>query len=89
VLEPYDFTRHEIQLRPGDRVVLFTDGVSEARSPNDGELFGIERVSKVLTSLPPDVTGRDLVDRLERDVLNFTGGIYTDDTAILHFHYLP
>ena len=88
VLEPFAFTRHELRLHPGDRLVLFTDGVSEARSP-DGELFGIERVSQVLISLPPDVSGRDLVDRLERDVLNFTGGIYTDDTAILHFHYLP
>jgi hypothetical protein len=88
VLEAIEFERHEVRLRPGDRVVLFTDGVSEARSP-DGELFGVERVAQILTSLPPDISGRELVNRLEQDVLAFTGGIYTDDTAILHFHYLP
>lgn len=87
VIEPYDFERHQIQLEPGDRVVLFTDGVSEARSPS-GELYGVERVSRFLTSLPSDVSGRDLVDALEKEVLAFTGGIYTDDTAILHFQFL-
>jgi hypothetical protein len=45
-------------------------------------------VCNLLTSLPPTVSGRELVDRLEKDVLAFTGGIYTDDTAILHFTYL-
>jgi hypothetical protein len=87
VLEPFAFERHEVVLQPGDRVVLFTDGVSEARSPA-GELFGAERVSRILTSLPATVSGRELVDRLEQDVLTFTGGVYTDDTAILHFQYL-
>lgn len=88
VLEAYEFERHEMTLRPGDRVVLFTDGVSEARSPA-GELFGVERVSEILVSLPAKASGRELVDRLEQEVLAFTGGIYTDDTAILHFQYLP
>lgn len=87
VLDPYDFERHQIQLQPGDRVVLFTDGVSEARSPS-GELYGVERVSRYLTALPPNVSGRDLVDGLEKEVLAFTGGVYTDDTAILHFQFL-
>lgn len=87
VLEALSFERHEVQLQPGDRVVLFTDGVSEARNP-EGELFGVERVAKILTSLPASVSGRELVDRLEQDVLAFTGGVYTDDTAILHFQYL-
>lgn len=87
VLEAYQFERHQMTLRPGDRVVLFTDGVSEARSPS-GELFGVERVSQILTSLPAGASGRELVDRVEKEVLAFTGGIYTDDTAILHFQYL-
>lgn len=88
VLEAFEFERHEVTLRPGDRLVLFTDGVSEARSPA-GELFGVERVSAILLSLPASASGRELVDRLEQEVLAFTGGIYTDDTAILHFQYLP
>lgn len=87
VLDPFDFEHHKITLEPGDRLVLFTDGVSEARSP-DGELFGVERVSELLTSMRPGASGREVVDTLEKEVLAFTGGIYTDDTAILHFEYL-
>lgn len=87
VLDPYNFELHEIDLVPGDRIVLFTDGVSEARSPS-GELFGTDRVARALASLPPDVTGRELVEHLDQQVLTFTGGVYTDDTAILHFQYL-
>lgn len=85
-MEPYDFERHQTKLQPGDRLVLFTDGVTEARSP-EGELYGADRVSRFLLSLSKDVSGRELVDALEKDVLAFTGGIYTDDMAILHFHF--
>jgi hypothetical protein len=87
VLDSFEFERHEISLCPGDRVVLFSDGVSEARSPS-GELYGVERVARVLEGCRADTSGRELVNRLEQDVLAFTGGIYTDDTAILHFQYL-
>jgi serine phosphatase RsbU (regulator of sigma subunit) len=86
-LDSFEFERHEISLCPGDRVVLFSDGVSEARSPS-GELYGVERVARVLEGCRADTSGRELVNRLEQDVLAFTGGIYTDDTAILHFQYL-
>ncbi len=87
VVEPYDFECKEVQLHPGDRVVLFTDGVSEARSP-DGELFSSERVGEFLLGISSSTSGRDLVERLEQEVLEFTGGIYTDDMGILHFEYL-
>ena len=31
------------QLEPGDCVLLYTDGITEARTP-DGEFFGVERL---------------------------------------------
>ena len=37
-------------LRPGDLLVMYTDGVSEAPAPN-GELFGAERIEVVLNRL--------------------------------------
>nr|WP_324610142.1 SpoIIE family protein phosphatase [Streptomyces sp. WM6378] len=35
-------TVHETTLRPGDRVLLYTDGVTEARTAGGGE-FGMDR----------------------------------------------
>ncbi len=39
------FTVHEEQLEPADRVLAYTDGVTEARTPA-GELFGAERLGE-------------------------------------------
>ena len=36
-----------LELHPGDCMVLFTDGLTEAREPG-GELFGTERTDSVL-----------------------------------------
>ncbi|MFF3072256.1 PP2C family protein-serine/threonine phosphatase [Kitasatospora sp. NPDC057904] len=38
---------HHIRLQPGDRVLVYTDGVTDARSPS-GETFGEERLTDAL-----------------------------------------
>ena len=43
------FTEEEILLRHGDRVVLYTDGILDTRSP-EGAFFGEERLVEVLTA---------------------------------------
>ena len=42
------FAQDEFRLRPGERLAIFTDGLTEARGP-DGELFGLDRLADVLT----------------------------------------
>jgi serine phosphatase RsbU (regulator of sigma subunit) len=39
------------RLEPGDMVVLYTDGITEARRPNDREQFGIERLEAAIEEL--------------------------------------
>jgi sigma-B regulation protein RsbU (phosphoserine phosphatase) len=46
-LAPSDVDDGEAVLEPGDAIVLYTDGISEARSP-DGEEFGEEGIDLVL-----------------------------------------
>ncbi len=46
------FSSHTIQLNPGDSVVLYTDGVTEAMNAN-GEQFGVERIHEVFAGSPP------------------------------------
>jgi sigma-B regulation protein RsbU (phosphoserine phosphatase) len=48
-----------VNLEPGDRVVCYTDGVTEARSPA-GEFFGEERLEGLLRALPADLSAEDV-----------------------------
>jgi hypothetical protein len=74
----------EESLEPGDQVVFFTDGVTEARSP-DGTFFGIERLVDLVSRTsaggnPPPETLR----RLMHSILDHQAGDLQDDaTAVL------
>jgi hypothetical protein len=71
-------------LEPGDQVVFFTDGVTEARSP-DGAFFGADRLADLLSRAsaggqPPPETLR----RLMHSILDHQAGDLQDDaTAVL------
>lgn len=74
----------EESLEPADQVVFFTDGVTEARSP-DGTFFGADRLADLVgrTSAggtPPPETLR----RLMHLILEHQGGdLHDDATAVL------
>ncbi len=57
-------------LEPGDILLLLTDGVVEAASP-DGTPFGVERTLDVVRG-HRDGTAREIVDALYREVLAFS-----------------
>jgi hypothetical protein len=70
-------------LEPGDAILLYTDGVVEARTP-DGELFGQERLVDLLEreaagEQPPE----ELLRRLVQDVLTHQAGGLRDDATLL------
>ena len=44
------YTEHESRLEPGDLLLLYTDGLTEAEDPDEEE-FGVERVSEVVSKL--------------------------------------
>jgi sigma-B regulation protein RsbU (phosphoserine phosphatase) len=76
------YVEHRLMLEPGDRLVLYSDGVPEASSP-EGEMFGFGRLLQTLErgrlqSLGTTVTG------LRTDVEGWTGGKgLQDDLSIL------
>jgi PAS domain S-box-containing protein len=75
-----DLADRETELEPGDLLVLYTDGVTEARKGD--ELFGEERLRELLSSMAGLDAG-DVAERLENAVLDFQGGTARDDTALL------
>jgi serine phosphatase RsbU (regulator of sigma subunit) len=70
-----------LRLMPGETLVLYTDGVTEARSP-DGDFFGEDRLRKLLGSC----SGYDaatLAARIKDVILDFQEGYPRDDLAVL------
>ena len=70
-----DYPVTRLSLRPGEALVLYTDGVVEAR--RGAELFGEERLVEVLGGVSPP-TPRLLVDRLRNAVDEFAAELKDD-----------
>jgi PAS domain S-box-containing protein len=70
-----------INLRAGDSVVLYTDGITEARGPG-GELFGEARLLDSLRDQAGS-SAADLADRIRAVVDSFQAGPPSDDRAIV------
>jgi serine phosphatase RsbU (regulator of sigma subunit) len=62
-----------VHLEPGDRLVLYTDGVTEAADAA-GEMFGEERLVRVLEQLPQDTEAAAVVQEVMRAIHEFCGG---------------
>lgn len=71
-----------LQLIPGDVLVLYTDGVVEAASP-EGEFYGIERLEECL-SHSQQLAPRDLIQALVNELRDFTcTDLLADDTTVI------
>ena len=70
-----------VKLDPGDRVILFTDGFLEAKSP-DGEVFGEHRLAEALTRAAP-LEPSSIADELIRTVETYAAGKLDDDLTML------
>ena len=67
---------------PGDAVLLFSDGVTEAVRPNADEEFGEERLAQVLAGLR-DETADSIITSINQQVEDFTGGAPPADDITL------
>ncbi|MBI5472128.1 MAG: SpoIIE family protein phosphatase [Ignavibacteriae bacterium] len=72
---PYE--EETVQLRAGDLLFLFTDGVSEAMSRESVE-YGEERIEALLKS-DGGSSAQDIVDLFHKDILRHAGGAQQSD----------
>lgn len=75
-----DYVSREIRLDPNDLLLVYTDGLAEAR--NGDQLFGEERVANALRR-DPGVSADVLCKSLLEAAIDFASGPITDDVAIL------
>ena len=75
------YTHSTIEFAAGDVLVIYTDGVNEARN-REGEPFGFERIERILLSAPTDATA--VLDALRRALVEHqSAAIGHDDQTIL------
>jgi sigma-B regulation protein RsbU (phosphoserine phosphatase) len=81
-----EYTAVCLKLEPGDTLVLFSDGVTEAMDPDD-QLFGVPRLKQVLTGLaecPLEEIQKCVLESVE----NFARGAHqADDLTLLVVRY--
>ena len=81
VFPEYAYEQAEVELRPGDRLLLFTDGIVEAEN-RAGDEFGEQRlVDLAIAHRETDATGlrRKIMDTLAE----FAGGALQDDATLV------
>ena len=68
-------------LRAGDSLIMFTDGVTEARSHIDRDLYG-DRLRGLIAGLG-DMSAARMAEAIQQATLSFSGGKISDDTVAL------
>lgn len=77
------------RIEPGDRLLLYTDGVTEARSPT-GERFGLERLADCILRGEADALPRpEIVRRVIHALVDHQQGSPQDDAAMLLADWYP
>jgi Stage II sporulation protein E (SpoIIE) len=67
-----------VPLGPGDQILFYTDGISEARDKS-GDFYPLDRCSTLLNGEDPDAA----LDHLHDDVIRHVGHALLDDAAML------
>lgn len=79
----------EVRLRPGDQVVLYTDGVTEARDTH-GEFFGVDRLVALVQKHAADrLPAPETLRLVMRDVVDHQGNALQDDATIVLLRWTP
>jgi serine phosphatase RsbU (regulator of sigma subunit)/ligand-binding sensor domain-containing protein len=84
ILEDVVYERRTIKLVPGDVLILYTDGVTEARD-NAKEFYGHEGLEELVGKMDSNrFTARIIKDAIVEDVKKFSGGApQTDDMTVI------
>jgi sigma-B regulation protein RsbU (phosphoserine phosphatase) len=75
------YEQAEVAIEAGDRLLFFTDGITEARSP-DGEEYGEDRLAQVALKFRT-ASAEALKDAVLSDVNAFTSGKFEDDATLI------
>ena len=80
-------TEQEIPLEIGDVIILYTDGLTEAKNQT-GEMYGVERMAESLQKHGYFPSSESIFDHLTQDFTDFVGEyVQADDTTMIVIKY--
>jgi hypothetical protein len=77
------------QLQPGDRILLYTDGITDGRSA-DGTPFGLDRLSDyVIRHSNAGISAHETLRQLNHTILEYQNERLSDDATIVLIEWMP
>ena len=82
IFSDFEYQETTLQLEPGDTLLLYTDGVTEAINPSEEE-FTEKRLEETLKKVSGQ-TCQEIIDTIKADVKTFADGAeQSDDITLL------
>jgi serine phosphatase RsbU (regulator of sigma subunit) len=82
--EAFPLERVTVELRPGDRLFVYTDGVSEAMNPGR-QLYDTDGRLRAFAAATRPAGAREFIDALQADITSFVAGApQADDITALY-----
>jgi phosphoserine phosphatase RsbU/P len=78
----------EVVLEPGDSLVLYTDGITEARSA-DGELFGLDQLTDFMVTMLAKGSPAETMRKLIHKIVSYENGELRDDATAALVQWQP
>ena len=88
LLEQASFGEGALTLAPGDTLVMFTDGITEATNSAD-ELYGDDRLRALLETHPQPARAESIVNAIAADVGRFVGNAPQSDDQTIARRAIP
>ena len=83
-MEYIPYPEHSINLKSGDRIFLYTDGVTEANN-SENQLFGDDRLLEAIQKTE-NLSAPDTLKKVRESIDSFTGSAEQfDDITMLSF----
>jgi serine phosphatase RsbU (regulator of sigma subunit) len=83
IVSEIEYDETHLVLRPGDALIFYSDGISEAMTSDD-QLYGMDRLRDLVGTFQPGLGAQAMVERILQDVRRFVGEFpQSDDMTIV------